>query len=165
MLHAMIRHVLWIPFVLVVSAPFVVACDQLKKDSADAAAVAVPPATESDELALDRAAVGFTPGTHALAPLRPLLPAGTVVEVAGQAISWQRPPTARGMLFLSLTDEDGLLNVVVPPRVRERDGEAALREPLVLVRGVVERQGRSLSIRALALRPLAAILAATSQLS
>ena len=69
------------------------------------------------------------------------------------------------MLFLSLTDEDGLLNVVVPPRVRERDGEAALRGPLVLVRGVVERQGRSLSIRALALRPLAAILAATSQLS
>ena len=63
------------------------------------------------------------------------------------------------MLFLSLTDEDGLLNVVVPPRVRERDGEAALREALVLVRGVVERQGRSLSIRALSLRPLATIIA------
>ena len=64
----------------------------------------------------------FTPGAHALAPLRPLLPAGlarsaylaalpagTVVEVAGQAIPWQRPPTARGMLFLSLSDEDGLV--------------------------------------------------------
>ena len=114
----------------------------------------------------------FTPGAHALAPLRPLLPAGlarsaylaalpagTVVEVAGQAIPWQRPPTARGMLFLSLSDEDGLLNVVVPPRVRKRDGEAALREPLVLVRGVLERQGRSLGIRALALRPLATLLA------
>ena len=48
MLRAMIRHVLWIPFVLVVLvvlAPLVVGCDQLKKDSADAAAVAVPPGT------------------------------------------------------------------------------------------------------------------------
>ena len=88
----------------------------------------------------------------------PTLPASTVVEIAGQAITWQRPPTAQGMLFLSLTDEDGLLNVVVPPLVRVRDGEATLRETLVLVRGVVERRDRSLSVRALALRPLAAVL-------
>jgi len=49
------------------------------------------------------------------------LPVGTRVEVAGQVISRQRPPTARVFFFLGLSDEWGLLNVVVPPEVYERD--------------------------------------------
>jgi len=71
MLHAMIRHVLWIPFVLVVSAPFVVACDQLKKDSADAAAVAVPPATPVVPVApaVDPNAAAPATGVAPVAPL------------------------------------------------------------------------------------------------
>lgn len=58
------------------------------------------------------------------------------------------------MLLLSLSDETGLLNVVVPRAVRARDGDVLRREPLLWMRGVVERRGRARSVRALALRPL-----------
>jgi len=80
MLRAMIRHVLWIPFVLVVSAPFVVACDQLKKDSADAAAVAVPPATPVAPAAPAADPNAAAPATG-VAPVAPL-GGGVVTPVA-----------------------------------------------------------------------------------
>lgn len=71
MLHAMMRHVLWIPFVLVVSAPFVVACDALKKDSADAAVVVAPPATPAapGAPAVDPGAAAPATGVAPVAPL------------------------------------------------------------------------------------------------
>ena len=80
MLRAMIRHVLWIPFVLVVLvvlAPLVVGCDQLKKDSSDAAAVAVPPATPVAPAADPNAAAPAT----GVAPVAPL-GGGVVTPVA-----------------------------------------------------------------------------------
>jgi len=133
--------------------------------------VALPRATEREDLALEQAALGLTPGRHVLAPLRadlaqrPLrrsgdlagLPAGTRVEVVGQVISRQRPPTARGVFFLGLSDEWGLLNVVVPPEVYARDRRAARGEALVWVMGTVERRAGAVTVRAEHLRSLTAM--------
>jgi len=133
--------------------------------------VALPRATEREDLALEQAALGLTPGRHVLAPLRadlahrPLrrsgdlagLPAGTRVEVVGQVISRQRPPTARGVFFLGLSDEWGLLNVVVPSEVYERDRRVARGEALVWVMGTVERRAGVATVRAERLRPLTAM--------
>jgi error-prone DNA polymerase len=86
------------------------------------------------------------------------LPTATVVEVVGQVIARQQPPTARGVLFLGLSDETGLLNVVVPPSVYQRDRAVARGEALLWVTGVLERRGGGPMVRATQLRPLAAIL-------
>jgi len=50
------------------------------------------------------------------------------VWVAGLAICRQRPPTARGLTFVTLEDETGFANLLVPPDVaaRDRDGLLAM---------------------------------------
>ncbi len=45
---------------------------------------------------------------------------GASVRVAGMAVVKQRPGTAKGMMFISLEDETGLLDVVVRPDIYER---------------------------------------------
>jgi error-prone DNA polymerase len=134
--------------------------------------VRLPAPTPVEDLALDRAALGLAPGRHVLTYLRPdlrhrplrradelaALPTATVVEVVGQVIARQRPPTARGVLFLGLSDETGLLNVVVPPSVYQRDRAVVRGEALLWVTGVLERRGGGPTVRATQLRPLAAIL-------
>ncbi|HKC75524.1 MAG TPA: OB-fold nucleic acid binding domain-containing protein, partial [Chloroflexota bacterium] len=134
--------------------------------------VRLPTPTPVEDLALDRAALGLAPGRHVLTYLRadlrhrPLrradelaaLPTATVVEVVGQVIARQRPPTAQGVLFLGLSDETGLLNVVVLPSVYQRDRAVVRGEALLWVTGVLERRGGGPTVRTTQLRPLAAIL-------
>ncbi len=123
-------------------------------------------------MALDRAALGLSTRGHMLASLRAelhrcsfqriadlaALPAALVIDVAGQLVSRQQPGTARGMMFLGLSDETGLLNVVVPPQVYARDRAAIQGEALVWVTGVLERRQTAVSLRAKRIRSLAALL-------
>jgi error-prone DNA polymerase len=130
--------------------------------------VQLPAPTPIEDMALGRAALELAPGRHVLTSLRhrPLrradelavLPTAAVVEVVGQVIARQQPPTAKGVLFLGLSDETGLLNVVLPPRVYQRDRTVARSEALLWVTGVLERRGGGPTVRATQLRPLAAIL-------
>ena len=57
-------------------------------------------------------------------------------------IARQRPPTANGIIFLLLEDEHGTLNVIVPRNLYERRRHVVRTEPLVLVRGRLERHAR-----------------------
>jgi error-prone DNA polymerase len=129
--------------------------------------VRLPAPSPRDDAALDYAALGLSMGGHPLALLRRRLPAslkraddlmmlrnGSVVEIAGQVISRQRPPTARGMVFLGLSDEVGLVNVTVPPQIDERDRVAVRDEALIWIKAVVERRARVVALRALRVRPL-----------
>jgi error-prone DNA polymerase len=133
---------------------------------------ALPEATRGDDVDLDRAALGFSLRGHVLAPyraelarrsVRPLadltgLPSSLVVELAGQAMAHQRPPTAHGVLFLSLSDETGMATVVVLPPVYARERATLRGEALLWVTGVLERRGGALTVRAKRVRPLAALL-------
>jgi len=74
--------------------------------------------------------------------------AGRRVRVAGLAVVRQRPGTAKGVTFLSLEDESGLLDVVLQPPVYARSRTLLKREALLLVEGVVQRQGRAVSLLA-----------------
>jgi error-prone DNA polymerase len=76
------------------------------------------------------------------------------VAVAGLVTHRQRPPTARGVVFISLEDETGMVNVICPPRVWERHRRVATAAPALLVRGRVERTGGAVNLVATALRPL-----------
>ncbi|HVC82125.1 MAG TPA: hypothetical protein VNL35_16665 [Chloroflexota bacterium] len=91
------------------------------------------------------------------------LPHGTLIELAVQSLSYQRPPTAKGTTFIAVSDESGLGNVVVPLSVYDRDRAAIRGEVLLWVRGIVERRGTATTIRARAVRPLATLLTGSEQ--
>jgi len=83
---------------------------------------------------------------------------GAMVEVAGQIISKQRPGTAHGVVFLTLSDEMGLLNAVVLPPVYARDRAVIRRKALLWIGGVVERRDGAVTVRVVWARPLSVAL-------
>ncbi len=112
-----------------------------------------------------------TYGTHPVAHARPALRArrvltaagaraaddGAEVAVAGLVTHRQRPPTARGVVFLSLEDETGMVNVICPPHVWERHRRPEWRPmaaPALVVWGRIERTGGAANLVAAVLRPL-----------
>ncbi len=128
----------------------------------------LPAMTPPEETLADLWATS-TYGTHPVAHIRAALTARQVltaeavkseardsadVTVAGLVTHRQRPPTARGVVFISLEDETGMVNVICPPQVWERHQSAATAAPALLVRGRVERTGGAVNLVADALRPL-----------
>jgi error-prone DNA polymerase len=100
----------------------------------------------------DYSTTGLTTAAHPLALLRPRMPAdavtsrdletlkhGTRVRVGGMVVARQRPGTANGIVFILIEDEVGVINLVVPPDLYERERLTVRTEPLMLVRGKLER--------------------------
>jgi error-prone DNA polymerase len=58
----------------------------------------------------------------------------------------QRPGTAKGVMFITLEDETGFANFVVMPDLREKL-RGVLRAPLLLLEGIVEREGAVINVR------------------
>ena len=129
----------------------------------------LPAMTPTEETLADLWATS-TYGTHPLAHIRAALQerqvltaaalksksatAGSDVAVAGLVTHRQRPPTARGVVFLSLEDETGIVNVICPPQVWERHQRMAAVAPALLVQGHLERAGGTVNLIAGALHPL-----------
>ena len=127
----------------------------------------LPAMTPTEETLADLWATG-TYATHPVVHVRPWLAARQVltatafgsaadhtqVVVAGLVTHRQRPSTARGVVFISLEDETGLVNVICPPHVWERHRRVATEAPALLVHGRVERTGGAVNLVAAALRPL-----------
>ena len=66
----------------------------------------------------------------------------------------QRPDTASGVIFLMLEDETGTTNVVVWPKLYQRQRTLIRTARLLRIRGVVQRMDGAISIVALQVRPL-----------
>ncbi len=60
------------------------------------------------------------------------------VKVAGVITHRQRPGTAKGVYFLNLEDETGLLNIVVLPEVWARHRQVVRKSPALIIDGRVE---------------------------
>jgi len=58
-------------------------------------------------------------------------------------IARQRPSTAKGVVFMLLEDEQGQMNLIIPPPVYERHRAIVRGEPLLLAKGRFERIGRN----------------------
>jgi error-prone DNA polymerase len=67
--------------------------------------------------------------------------AGRRATVAGLVLVRQRPGTAKGVIFLTLEDETGVINVVVWPKMFERYRRIVMGAHFLAVRGRIERQG------------------------
>jgi error-prone DNA polymerase len=65
---------------------------------------------------------------------------GQPVQVAGLVTGRQRPSSASGVVFVTLEDETGNVNVVVWTSVLDRFRAALLQGQLLKIKGVVERE-------------------------
>ncbi len=69
------------------------------------------------------------------------------VRVGGLVTCRQRPPTAKGVAFLTLEDETGMANLVVPPETFERQRSVVLGSSFLLAEGRVERTGQVVNVK------------------
>jgi error-prone DNA polymerase len=113
-----------------------------------------PPA-EGEEILADYASLGLTLGRHPLALLRNdlenlgvtkaenflLMRHGSIARAAGLVTCRQRPDTRSGVVFVTLEDESGCVNVVVWSDLFERQRKELLGARLLGVEGVVQREG------------------------
>jgi error-prone DNA polymerase len=76
------------------------------------------------------------------------------VRVAGLVICRQQPSTAKGFVFLSLEDETGISNIIVPPKLFAQVRATVLRHSYLLVGGVLQNQRGAVSIRARKVDPV-----------
>ena len=53
----------------------------------------------------------------------------------------QRPGTAKGVVFITLEDETGIANIVVWPKVFEKNRRTVMTAQFLEVRGRIEREG------------------------
>jgi error-prone DNA polymerase len=64
---------------------------------------------------------------------------GRRIELGGAVIHRQRPSTARGVTFLNIEDETGMVNVICTVGVWNRYRRVARTAPALVVRGMLER--------------------------
>jgi error-prone DNA polymerase len=87
-----------------------------------------------------------------------------VVEVAGLVTHRQRPGTAGGIVFVTLEDEAGSVNVVTWRDVWLRNRLVARSSPALVIRGVLERSPEGVvNVIADAFEPLASPAGVTSR--
>ena len=111
--------------------------------------------TEGEDIVADYRALGFTLARHPLALLRALLegdgwltavevaalPDGAPVRTGGIVVTRQRPGSAGGVIFVTLEDETGYVNLVVWSRIADAHRKAMLGARLLGVRGHLQREG------------------------
>ena len=69
------------------------------------------------------------------------MPGRRLARAAGIVTNRQRPETASGVVFMTLEDETGYINVVVWQQVLEDHRRAVLGARLLTVYGVIQREG------------------------
>ncbi len=85
-------------------------------------------------------------------------PAGARVTVAGLVLVRQRPGTAKGVIFLTLEDETGVVNVVVWANVYERFRRAVIAGRLLRVTGKLQREAGVVHVVAEGIEDLSPLL-------
>lgn len=130
--------------------------DLLRGTERDDGVPALPQASEGKEIVTDYNAMGFTLGRHPLALLRDRLTldrlqsaeqlatlrSGQLARACGLVTVRQRPGTANGMLFMTLEDETGQVNVILWPGLLEKFRKEALGAALLAVYGVWQAEGK-----------------------
>ena len=118
-------------------------------------AVTLPAMADGEQVVEDYRTLRLSLRAHPLSFLRQrlagrdVLPAeallrardGDRAATAGLVLVRQRPGSAKGVIFMTLEDETGTVNIVVWPNILERYRPAVLGGRLALVRGRVQRAG------------------------
>jgi error-prone DNA polymerase len=146
--------------------------DLLRPTTVDEEMPVLATPSEGEEIVGDYRAAGLTLGRHPLALLRPRLlaqrfmPASTLYDykdgqlarACGLVTVRQRPGTANGVLFLTLEDETGNVNVIVWKSLVEQQRKEVLGAALLGVYGIWQRQGQVRHLVAKRLVDMSALL-------
>ena len=100
-------------------------------------------------LRADLDALGVTPADRLLS-----VPDGSRVLIAGAVTHRQRPATARGVTFMNLEDETGMVNVLCMPGLWLRYRKVAQSAPALLIRGRVQNASGAVTVVAEKMRPI-----------
>lgn len=128
--------------------------------------------TEGENVTADYASIGLTLRHHPLALLRNrlktkgirtaselwTLPNGAIAKAAGLVLVRQRPGSASGVIFVTLEDESGTVNVVIWPKLVEAQRRVLLNARLLAVTGMIQQESNVLHLLARGLEDLSAWL-------
>jgi error-prone DNA polymerase len=131
-------------------APLMLARTRTHEDAAELAAPSV-----GEELLADYRSAGLSLKSHPLSLLREQLAAfhvqpaavlngyrnGQLARASGLVTHRQRPETAKGVIFVTLEDETGAVNVIVWPQVASTQRTPLLASTLLTVYGVWQCEG------------------------
>ncbi|RQR63613.1 error-prone DNA polymerase [Burkholderia sp. Bp9126] len=106
--------------------------------------------SEADDILSDYHTTGLTLNRHPVALLRPVLraqrlssaaelhdrPDGRLARACGLVIARQMPGTAKGVMFMTLEDETGCVNLIVRPELLARQRRETLDSRLLAASGV-----------------------------
>ena len=151
--------------------------DRLPAVGSSAHAPALPGMSEQELAAADVWATGVSPDSYPTQFLRADLdalgvtpagvlasvPDGSRVLVAGAVTHRQRPATARGVTFLNLEDETGMVNVLCTPGMWMRHQRSALGAAALVIRGRVQNASGAVTVLAERMRPLAMAVGSRSR--
>jgi error-prone DNA polymerase len=73
-------------------------------------------------------------------------PTGRRVRVAGMLVSVQRPRTAHGVVFATIEGTGAMTNLVLKPNVWQRFKSLMHGDCVVVVQGVIQREGEAVSV-------------------
>jgi error-prone DNA polymerase len=121
----------------------------------------LPEMTPGVAVRADDGGTQLTLGPHPVAYMRELLsqkgvtpaeglaalPNGAKVRTAGAVIVRQRPGTAKGLLFLTLEDETGMSQAVVPPDLLQEHRKLIVGSPGLVVEGVLQKRDGTVSVK------------------
>src|SRR4249919_3506187 len=116
-------------------APTLPGMHAFEEIAADLWATGLSAARHPTELVRDELAAR---GIVTAAELRDL-PDRSVVDIAGVVTHRQQPSTAKGVIFLNLEDETGLVNVICTPDVWKRFRTVARTAPALEIHGLLEK--------------------------
>ncbi|NBC88933.1 MAG: error-prone DNA polymerase, partial [Alphaproteobacteria bacterium] len=123
-----------------------------REEGAERAQTRLPQMPLSEEVVADYQTTRLSLKAHPMAFLRPALAdrgfvracdlrgrkLRSIVQVAGVVLIRQRPGSAKGVCFITLEDETGVINLVVWPDLKEKQRRVVMGARLMEVRGRVE---------------------------
>ncbi len=147
------RHALWNARSLIAEPdlPLFRAADE-RDEGAERTETLLPTMPLSEEVVADYQTTRLSLKAHPMAFLRPSLGERgfvracdlrdrkyrSMVHVAGVVLIRQRPGSAKGVCFITLEDETGVINLVVWPDLKEKQRKVVMGARLMEVRGRVE---------------------------
>ena len=157
------REALWAAGAAVTERP-----DRLPGVGSSSHVPALPGMSETELAAADVWATGVSPDSYPTQFLRADLdelgvtpadrllsvPDGTRVLIAGAVTHRQRPATARGVTFVNIEDETGMVNVLCTPGVWQRHRRVAQTATALLIRGQVQNATGAVTVVAERMRRL-----------
>ncbi len=138
----------------------------LAQASFDEPPIMLPEPGEGANVVADYQSLALPMGRHPIALLRPALaryrvepaealqhyPHGRLARASGIVTHRQRPSTAKGVIFITLEDETGQINVIVWPQLVERYRVAVLGARLMTVYGIWQKDDDTGQVRHLVAR-------------